>query len=217
MKTGVTLIAGKPFFGKTARLLHELEDEPRVLLFDGKLGELTTLKGYTHWDNPADFVPCLRWMKDNPERSCRAVFHVRHEQPATLERVCSLLPHVKNLVLAIDECSLFVPVRAALGQWTRAMFTSGTHDGIRVIGTVQCPRHVHIDARALAGRWILYCITEGQDLDLLRGMLSQYPALRDALPCLPEHVCIDVAHGSAPYLDRSFVGKLGGYLPPRPL
>jgi hypothetical protein len=211
--TGVTLILGKPFTGKTARLLHELQDEPRVLLVDAKLGELTTIKRYDHLflNGVTDWVDYLRAACDG--RKFRAVFHIRHEQSARLENICSLLPHVRGLVLAIDELSLFVPPGRFL-KWTAAMFTSGTHDGVRVVGTAQRPSLVNVTARASAGRMLLYRMTEGNDLDALRTYLPS--ELHDAIPALPEYVCVDWADGRDPFIDRSFVGKLAGFLPPRP-
>jgi hypothetical protein len=46
MNEGITLYLGQSFSGKTARMLHDLSKEPRVVLVDAKCGELANLSGW---------------------------------------------------------------------------------------------------------------------------------------------------------------------------
>jgi hypothetical protein len=221
MQPGVTLILGKSFTGKTARLLHELRRSPRVVLADPKCAQLAALPRYAHlwpefngekWETsavPNFFADCLY-------HKFRAVVHVRHHFKEQLNALCYLLMRVKNLTLAVDELGLFAPPGPAqvLGGNLTAVIVSGRHEGISFVATVQRPSMVHKTALALANRMLVYRITEENDLDIMRGYLPD--GFLAAVPFLPDYACIDWQDGREPFADYSLRGKLGASLPAPP-
>jgi len=221
MQPGVTLILGKSFTGKTARLLHELKKSPRVVLADPKCAQLAALPRWSHlwpeWDGDrwSSFaVPDFFSTRLN-ERF-RAVVHIRHAFGPQLEALCYLLMRVKNLTLAIDEMGLFAPPGNAfvLGDSLTMIVVSGRHEGITLAATIQRPCMVHKTVLALATRMLVYRVTERNDLDALSNYLPR--DFIGALPFLPDHACVDWQDGREPFTDFSLRGKLGGLLPAPP-
>src|SRR5882724_1975843 len=87
------LFFGKSFTGKTARMLHELRAEPRLVLVDPKCAQLATLKGFDHvWP---EFVEKTKhtssgWGKSNP-----AEYFRKHRSAERLRVVIHLRTHFK--------------------------------------------------------------------------------------------------------------------------
>jgi hypothetical protein len=218
---GLTLFVGKSFTGKTARLLHEIAREPRVVLVDGKCAGLAELSGFDHlWP---EYLPehdawrdaCVPdYFRVAGERF-RVCVHFRSSWAENLNLLCYLLQRVRRLVLAIDELSLFIPVgsHSALPESVAAVLVSGTHDGIRVLGTVQRPSMVHVTARANCGHWFIFRVTEQNDLDAVRPYVSD--GLHARIAELPDFVYVDAREGLAAFVDYSHRGKLGDLLPAR--
>lgn len=214
----LVLIFGKSLTGKTARMLHELREEPRVVLVDAKCSQLAALPAWRHlWPEynaglekwtTTDLTRFFAAALDQPFRS---VVHFKTYHRENLELLCYLVERVKCLVLAVDELGLFIPPRQALLPNTTSVLISGTHKGVRVMGTAQRPSLVHATAKANASRMLFYRITEQNDLDDTRTYLPQ--DLHGQLETLPNYACIDWADGRDPYRDETLVGKLAGLLP----
>lgn len=221
MQPGVTLILGKSFTGKTARMLHELRRSPRLVITDPKCAQLTSLPHFAHlwpdwagerWNGfsvPGYFKPAASSMS----LRFRAVVHFRHGFKEQLDALCYLLLRVKYLTLAIDEMGLFAPPGPAgvLPRHLTAVIVSGRHEGINFVATVQRPSMVHGTVLSQATRILAYRITERNDLDKLSDYLPR--EFVEALPFLPDHACIDWEDGREPFADFSLRGKLGSLLP----
>lgn len=215
----LTLICGKSFTGKTARMLAELRNAPRVLLLDAKRQELVRLKGWQHvftefggerWSDSV-VVDALRPYAYGMGGSFRVVLHMRNGFREQLELVCRLLPYVRDLVLAVDEASFFFDARRDLGPETQAVVVSGSHDGIDCLLTTQRPNLVHITARANSLRRLLYRMDEKADLDWCAQFLPD--DFLCELPRLQNYVCVDWRDGSKAFVDHSFAGTLADFLP----
>jgi hypothetical protein len=218
VREGVTLIFGKSWTGKTVRMLHELKTENRVILVDPKCSQLTEVRGWTHLYPPFDFELKV-WADDTVSSAFRRVlhshfrimFHLRHSHREALELLCRMVMAVKRCTLAIDELGLFVPPgpAGALPPSITAVVVSGTHDGVRVIGTAQRPSLVHATLRANAARMLFYRVTERADQELVQTYL---PSGFNVF-ALPDQVCIDWRDGHDPFIDSDLAGKLGKILP----
>ena len=219
---GLVLLTGKSFTGKTARMLWELRDEPRVILADPKCSQLENLKGWDHlwpeWDTEAEKwrTPVLRdyFLRlddgegDPYKKPFRVVVHFRHSQRECLERLCSFVMAVKRCVIAVDELALFISPGSAgmLPENITSVAVSGTHDGVRMIGTVQRPTQIHLSVRSNAARILFYRVTEKREIE---KVLEYLPADWTVSPAsLPDYVCIDWRDGQIPIVDHSLVGKL---------
>lgn len=221
MLDALTLILGKVMTGKTVRMLYELESERRVVLVDGKCGTLTGLAGWRHvfpeYDPKAKVfrsieVLDLAVMRDD---LCRLAFHIRNYHRESLEIICKVVKAARGITLAVDELSLFAfsGSPSSLPPEITSVVVSGTHDGVKFVGTSQRPSMVHITARANATRMLVYRMTEDADMEAVRSKLPGEFA--DMVLALPDQVCVDWADGREPFLDRSFAGKLGRILPER--
>lgn len=213
MKDSLILVFGKPWVGKTERMLHEIRKEKRAVLIDGKCSQLTRLSGWEHCWPEMDAEGKL-WcdarvaaaFKGKP--AFRIIFHLRNHHRVQLELLSRVLMAVKNCTVAIDELSLFVPPgpAGALPPNITSVVVSGSHDGLRIIGTSQRPSLVHATLRANANRMLIYRITERNDIEALKGYLPE--AFVDFLPKLFDYECIDWCDGREAFRDRSYVGKL---------
>jgi hypothetical protein len=222
----LTLLVGKSFTGKTARMLHELRDEPRVILVDPKCAQLVNLRGWVHlwpdydeesemWKDRVllDYFLQLSNPPDGTVRSpyrvpFRCVVHFKHHHRDCLDLLCRMVDAVQNCVLAVDELALFCPPGSSwsLPQNVTSVAVSGTHKGIRVMGTVQRPTLVHRTIRANASRILFYRVTEGEEID---AVLKYMPRDWQTSPeTLPDYVCIDWRDGKIPFVDSSLVGRL---------
>lgn len=219
------LFFGKSFTGKTARMLHEIRAESRLVLVDPKCAQLVDLKGFQHvwpeyvpktketsagWrgDNPADFF--RRYLGDSVSSlpSFRVVIHLRTHFKEQLEMLCYLLRPVGHLTLAVDELGLFIPSGSAGSlppAITQAMI-SGRHEGLKFCGTAQIPSLVHFTARSNAEKIRWFRTTEFNSLQAARGYMPQ--SFVDSLPKLPDYVCIETSDARPPFRDESMVGKI---------
>jgi hypothetical protein len=109
------LFFGKTMTGKTARMMHEVRNEPRLVVVDPKCGQLAELEDFDHlwpeyrpgkgggWTgehNPADYFR-------GRNGKFRVVVHVREHFAEQLDRLCLLARAVRNLCLCVDELGLF--------------------------------------------------------------------------------------------------------------
>jgi hypothetical protein len=201
--------------GKTARMLHELRDEKRVILVDPKCAQLVKLKGWKHvWGEYDKEGKCfkdsaisnvLRPVLHSPFRIC---VHFKNHYQDSLNLLCRQVMAVKDCVLAVDELGLFVPPGSAgcMPAFITAVAISGTHEGIRFIGTAQRISLVHLTLRSNWGRMLIYRMNEDYEVDKCRRFL---PAdLAEQVKTLPDYVCIDYVDGRDPFVDTSLVGKL---------
>lgn len=215
----VLLLFGKSYTGKTARMVHELQSERRVILVDPKCAQLAKLKGWSHvWPEVVELkngrghfsdstmADALRKVKGG---EFRMVVHLRHSQRLGLELLCRLVMAVKDCVVAVDELGLFVPPGSAgaLPRNITSVVVSGTHDGIRLIGTAQRPSLVHKTLRANAERMLFYRVTEKYDIDIVNEYLPKDWS-GQSVETLPDYVCIDYRDGEIPFVDASYAGKL---------
>jgi hypothetical protein len=216
---GVQLFFGKSWTGKTARMLHELRAEPRVLLVDPKCAQLTSLPRYQHfWP---EYSPALRAWKletaapmikslgkcvaDSSEFRC--VIHFRDSFRENLEFVAALSMALRDCVLAVDECGLFMPPgpAGALPPKITNVVVSGTHDRVRFMGTAQRPSLVHGTVRANAARMFFYRLTEAGDLPVVANYVP--PDLAKRVPTLPDYCCVEWTDGGTPFADYSLRGR----------
>ena len=219
MKDNITLIFGKSWTGKTARVMHELIGERRVVLVDPKCAQLAKLPGWKHlwpeydpeierwvdWELPQFFM-------DNLD-AFRVVVHFRSDYKRNLELLCRFLKAVKGLVVAVDEIGLFCPPgpSQSLGPRATEMIVSGTHEGIQFVATAQRPSMVHGTIRSAANRMLFYRIDERNDKHVVANYI---PApLVVELETLADHVCIEWSDRASPFVDHSLKGKLGHLLP----
>jgi hypothetical protein len=213
MRDYLTLIFGKPWVGKTERMLYEIRKERRAVLVDAKCSQLTKLSGWEHVWPEMDTEGRL-WVdarvansfKNKP--AFRIAFHLRNHHRAQLELLARVLMAVKNTAVAIDELSLFVPPGPAgtLPRSITSIVISGSHDGLQIIGTSQRPSLVHATLRANANRLLMYRVDLRNDVEVLRDYLPD--SLADQLRTLPDFVCLDWRDGRAPFVDRSLAGCL---------
>jgi hypothetical protein len=218
VRDSLTLLFGKPWTGKTERMLHELREEPRVVLVDPKCSQLVRLRGWEHiWPEVSLDVGSAGgrfWIDDrvlrslSPSKPFRTIVHFRNFHRIQLELLSRIAMWVKNCVVAIDELSLFVPPgpAGALPPNITSVVVSGSHDGLRIIGTSQRPSLVHGTLRANANRILMYRVTEPADVEALRAYLPL--DFRDVLPRLPDFVCVDWHDGRPCFVDYSLRGKL---------
>ena len=148
------LLFGKSFTGKTARMLHEVQAVPRLVIVDPKCAQLVKLKSFDHlwprysqkprgWTDGA-VVDYFRAMR-GAERF-RVVLHVREHFREQLELLCVLLRAVGHLTLCVDELGLFIPSGGpgSLPPAITSAMISGRHEGLSFAGTAQRPALVHI-------------------------------------------------------------------------
>jgi len=211
------LFFGKSYTGKTARMLHEIRLQPRVVLVDPKCAQLVNLAGFDHvWP---EFVPGKRggWTgEQNPVNyfrgretgKFRVVIHVREHFSEQLNSLCLLLRSIRNLVLAVDELGLFIPSGSAgaLPASILSAMISGSHEGLVFCGTAQIPSLVHFIARSNASRIRWYRTTEKNSLAAAESYMPR--AFVESLPSLPDYVCIETSDARAPFRDESLVGKI---------
>lgn len=219
----LTLLYGKSLTGKTARMVHELADDDRVVIVDAKCNQLVALRGYVHlWPGLSENkVPVwsdrevVCFFREHLLSPFRVVVHCRSFQREHLELLCGLVLAVKNCVLAVDELGLFIPPGAAgvLPPQITSVIVSGTHDGIRFVGTAQRPSLVHKTARANAARTLIYRVTEADDVVLVGKLLPD--VLAEKVSTLPDYCCIDWADARPAFLDYSYQGKLAAVIPAR--
>lgn len=218
MPENCTALTGKPYTGKTARMLYEVRSEERVLLLDPKCAQLFELPGWGHFlvgydpetDKLLDAAPLVELMRTD---SFRAVVHLKSYHREAFELLCCLAMGKKGLTLAADELMLFVPAGplGMLGRYATEVIVSGSHQGVRFIGTTQAFSVVHVTARRVIQRLLVFRTDDRSDVDLLSNYL---PAdFVEELPKLPDQVCVDWADWRAPFVDRALVGKLGDLLP----
>src|SRR5258708_6356730 len=211
------LFFGKSYTGKTARMLHEIRNEPRVVLVDPKCAQLVDLKGFDHvWP---EYIPGKRggWT-DSPENyfgekrsgDFRVVIHVREHFPEQLDSLCWYLRRTefRNLVLAVDELGLFIPPGNAgrLPPSILSAMISGSHEAWKFCGTAQIPSLVHFIAKSNAARIRWFRVDEKNSIaDALIYMPRE---LVDSLPSLPDYVCIETSDKAPAFRDESMVGKI---------
>ncbi len=223
MLGSLELFFGKSFTGKTARMLHEIRAEPRLVIVDPKCAQLVTLGGVDHvW--PDKFVPGKggkegRWIGEhNPANYFEGrkgkfgkfcvVIHFREQFREQLDSLCLLLLGVKNVTLAVDELGLFIPAgnaRSVPPNITSALI-SGRHEGLKFCGTAQIPSLVNFIAQSNASRIRWFRTTEKNSL--AAALFSMPRAFVDSLPSLPDQVCIETSDARAPFRDESLVGKI---------
>lgn len=211
------LFFGKSFTGKTARMLHEVWKQPRLVIADPKCAQLVELDGFDHlwpeyrpgkgggWtgsDNPADYFRG-RGRRDK----FRAIVHVRAHFTQQLESLCLLARAVGNLTLCVDELGLFVPAGGnCLPPSITSAMISGRHEGLIFAGTAQIPNRVHDMVRSNAARIRWFRIDEKNSLGLARSyMPAEWVA---SLPSLPDYVCIETSDRTCAFRDESMVGKI---------
>ncbi len=211
------LFFGKSFTGKTARMLHEIRREKRVVLVDPKCAQLVELKGFDHvWP---DYTPGKRggwtgehnpanYFRDRQTGDFRVVIHVREHFSEQLNSLCLLMRAVRNLVLAVDELGLFIPsgTAGALPAAITSAMISGSHEGLLFCGTAQIPSLVHFIARSNASRIRWFRTTEKNSLAAAEGHMPR--ELVDSLPSLPDYVCIETSDKAPAFRDESLVGKI---------
>lgn len=218
MLTYLELFFGKSFTGKTARMLHEVRAEPRLVIADPKCAQLVNLRGYAHvWP---DYIPGKHggWVgnANNPAHffrkhrsgDFRVVIHFRAYFREQLELLCMLVRHVGHLTLAVDELGLFIPAGAAsaLPPAITAAMISGRHEGLKFCGTAQIPSLVHFVARSNASRMRWFRTTEKNSLIAAEAYMPR--EFVTSLPSLPDYVCVDTTDGAPAFRDESMVGKL---------
>lgn len=220
MHENLMLIFGKSWTGKTARLLHELRGERRVVLVDPKCGQLARLRGWLHVWPVYDSENCCWTAGDLPDmlRDLRSgpfylAVHFRSFYQQNLDLLCALLLHVKRLTLAVDELSLFAPPgpSLALPPNLTSVAISGSHEAIRFVGTAQRPSGVHHIIRSQANRMLFFRLDEKNDRLCAENYLA--PDFMSQLPSLPDYVCVDWRDGGPVFVDWSQVGKLADLLP----
>lgn len=213
----VTLFFGKSFTGKTARMLHELRGESRVLFLDGKCAQLIELPGWKHFfpspvlegeGRPAwSLGPWYQYLSEHKKDNFRVMLHFRDSHKANMDVACRLALALKNCVLAVDELSLFLPVGLRLSTDAQAVIVSGTHDGVKFIGTAQRLSLVHPTAKGNASRMYFFRMTEENDLDAVRNYLpSNLYAQIDSLPDYTPVIWAD--EKAKPFVDCTLAGKL---------
>lgn len=212
----LTLYFGKSWTGKTARMLHDLREEQRVVLCDPKCAQLETLKRWDHfwldyneegnrWTDSA--APFFEYLAKRRESFFRVLLHFRYAHPQNLELVCQLFSSIKDCVIAADELALFIPpFPPKLPRWTGSVVISGTHDRIRFYGTAQRPSLVHPTVRGNATRMFLFRMTLPHDLEAMRAYLPESFCVQ--LSNLPDHTPICWADALPPFIDCSLAGKL---------
>ena len=210
------LLFGKSLTGKTARMLHEIRDEARVILVDPKCAQLARLPKFKHvWceydEKGRRFVghPVTDALRPVLNGSFRLCFHFRHHHQECLDLLCRVVLAVKDCVLAVDELGLFVPPGSAgtLPPNITAVAISGTHEGLRFIGTAQRPSLVHRTIKANNSRLLIYRTTDGYDVEAIMRWLPR-GWTEDQVMTLPDYVCIDYVDGHDPFIDSSLAGKL---------
>jgi len=215
----VELNFGKSFTGKTARMLHELRGEDRVILADPKCAQLVDLKNWDHlwpfFDAESnngdgawlgkDFVDYFR-----KRQRCRfrAMVHFRSHFREQLNLLCRLAMGAKNLTLAIDEMGLFIPSGPvnSLPPSVTASAISGRHEFIKFTGTAQLPSLVHFTVRSNAEKIRWFRLTERNALDAARDFMEETFVAQ--LASLPDYVCIETSDSRPPFRDESLVGKI---------
>ncbi len=204
---------GKSFTGKTARMLHELRDEKRVVLTDPKCAQLVDLKGWDHLWPIYDEVQ-NRWepgfadyFRKRLNKRFRAMIHFRANFREQLNLLCTLMMSVQHVTVAIDEMGLFVPAGppSALSPAITAAIISGRHEWLKFTGTAQNPSLVHMTIKASAERLRWYRLTEENALKDARPYVGKFVS---ELPNLPDYVCIETSDGGIPFRDESLVGKI---------
>ncbi len=219
------LFFGKSLTGKTARMLHEIRKQPRLVLVDPKCAQLVDLKGFDHvWP---EYVPKQGGRRGgwiglgNPVNyfrgragKFRVLVHVREHFSEQLDSLCLLLRAVQNVTLAVDELGLFIPSgsAAALPSSITSAMISGRHEGLLFCGTAQIPSLVHFIARSNATRIRWFRTTEKNSLSAAESYMPR--AFVDSLPSLPDYVCIETSDAHAPFRDESMVGKIKVLPPP---
>ena len=223
------LFFGKSYTGKTARMLHEIRNEPRVVLVDPKCAQLVDLKGFDHFwldgfipgknqnpgtwpagdNNPSSYFRAFAGSDAmGRPKKFRVVIHVREHFTGQLNSLCLLMRAVRNLVLAVDELGLFIPAGSAArlpAAITTAM-VSGSHEGLIFCGTAQIPSLVHFIAKSNASRIRWFRVDEKNSIaDALIYMPRE---LVDSLPSLPDYVCIETSDKAPAFRDESMVGKI---------
>ena len=216
------LFFGKSFTGKTARMLHEIRAEPRVILVDPKCSQLVDLEGFD--DLWPEYVPKKGeehggWTgEQNPAKyflrgrsgKFRVVIHVREHFAAQLDALCSLLraEGMQNVTLAVDELGLFIPAGNArtVPQNITSALISGRHEGLKFCGTAQIPSLVNFIAQSNASRIRWFRTTEKNSL--AAALFAMPRTCVDSLPSLPDFVCIETSDAHAPFRDESLVGKI---------
>ena len=210
------LFFGKSFTGKTARMLHEVRKESRLVVADPKCSQLVELSGFDHvWP---EWIPGKGggWTgEQNPVNyfrgragKFRVVIHLREHLPEQLNALCLLLRAVGNVTLAVDELGLFIPAGSAgaLPSSILSAMISGSHEGLKFCGTAQIPSLVHFIARSNASRIRWFRTTEKNSLAAAESYMPR--AFVDSLPFLPDYVCIETSDARAPFRDESLVGKI---------
>src|SRR5258708_22297575 len=180
------LFFGKSFTGKTARMLHEIRAEPRLVLVDPKCAQLVDLKGFDHlWPEylPRKGQERGGWTGgENPANyfrgragKFRVVIHVREHFREQLDSLCLLLRAVRKVTLAVDELGLFIPSGAAgaLPSSITSAMISGRHEELRFCGTAQIPSLVHFIARSNASRIRWFRTTEKNSLSAAEGYMAR--------------------------------------------
>ena len=210
------LFFGKSYTGKTARMLHEIRKQPRLVVVDPKCSQLVDLAGFDHvwpewilgkrggWTGEQNPVNYFR----GRDGKFRVVIHVRESLPDQLNAICLLLRAVRNVTLAVDELGLFIPAGSAgaLPPQILSAMISGSHEGLNFCGTAQIPSLVHFIARSNASRIRWYRTTEKNSLSAAESYMPR--AFVDSLPFLPDYVCIETSDAHAPFRDESLVGKI---------
>ena len=210
------LFFGKTMTGKTARMMHEVRNEPRLVVVDPKCGQLAELEDFDHlwpeyrpgkgggWTgehNPADYFR-------GRNGKFRVVVHVREHFAEQLDRLCLLARAVRNLCLCVDELGLFIPSGTArsLPASILSAMISGSHEHVTFCGTAQIPSLVNFIARSNASRIRWFRTTEINSLKAAQVSMSK--EFVEALPALPDYVCITTSDREAPFRDESMVGKI---------
>ena len=216
MLSYLELFFGKSFTGKTARMLHEVRAEPRLLIVDPKCAQLVKLKGFDHvWPEYsakprgwADTCVVDYLRKVRGAERFRVVVHVRDNFREQLELICIMLRAVRGVTLCVDELGLFIPsgVAGSLPPAITSAMISGRHEGLKFCGTAQIPSLVHFIARSNASRIRWFRTTEINSLKAAQGYMPQ--AVVDSLPTLPDYVCIETTDGAQAFRDESMVGKI---------
>jgi DNA helicase HerA-like ATPase len=210
------LFFGKSFTGKTARMLHEVRAEERLVIVDPKCAQLSALKGFQHvWPNynekPSGWLEGdghpAKYFESRLRDRIRVVIHLRTHFKEQLELLCLLIRSVGNLTLAVDELGLFIPSGspASLPPSITSAMISGRHEGLKFCGTAQRPALVHATARCNAERIRWFRMTDDLDVDAARRHVGEFG---DEISTLPNYVCIETTDGGMPFRDESMVGKI---------
>lgn len=221
MLSYLELFFGKSFTGKTARMLHEVRAESRLLIVDPKCAQLVKLKGFDHvwpeysakprrWADSvvADYLREYSVQYGGTDLPFRVVVHVRDNFREQLEALCFLLRKLRGVTLCVDELGLFIPsgVAGSLPPAITSAMISGRHEGLKFCGTAQIPSLVHFIARSNASRIRWFRTTEINSLKAAQGYMPQ--AMVNSLPTLPDYVCIETTDGAQAFRDESMVGKI---------